>query len=149
MILILNHSNELVAREIYGLFQSSYRVEAQILGLKHFPPLSRSVRDIQNSDAIFYGHHDDGLLVGVIEIVVKNGILEIDSLTVSPSNFRQGIADKLIAHILYQFDYNKAIVETAVDNTPAIKLYKKHGFRPFNEWQTTDGINKLGLSLES
>jgi len=57
--------------------------------------------------------------------------LEINSLTVDPSFFRRGIADKLIAYVLSTNIHEKAIVETAVVNEPAIKLYQKHGFVEF------------------
>ena len=46
------------------------------------------------------------------------------------------------------FDFSEAIVETAVVNTPAIKLYNKHGFIEFKTWTPSHGIQKLAMSVE-
>ena len=40
------------------------------------------------------------------------------------------------------------MVETAVVNTPAINLYKKHGFVEFKRWTPAHGIEKLAMSVE-
>ena len=62
--------------------------------------------------------------------------------------FRKGIANRLITYILNMIVFSKATVETAVANTPAINLYKKHGFVEFKRWTPPDGIQKLAMSVE-
>jgi len=146
MIRKLEHSTEDVANQIYTIFQNSYKVEAQLIGTLNFPPLSRSAKDIENSKAEFYGFSENNCLAAVIEIVIKEKQLEINSLTVDPKFFRKGIADKLINHVLESFDFTNAVVETAVVNTPAINLYKKHGFVEFKRWTPSHGIEKLAMS---
>ena len=37
------------AEKIHALFQVSYRIEAELLGVTDFPPLQRSIIDFQNS----------------------------------------------------------------------------------------------------
>ncbi len=44
-------------------------------------------------------------------------------------------------------DLSYARVETAVANTPAINLYKKHGFVEFKRWTPSHGIEKLAMSV--
>ncbi|TWX71844.1 GNAT family N-acetyltransferase [Colwellia demingiae] len=149
MINQLDNLNEEVANQIFTVFQNSYKIEAQLIGTLDFPPLSRSAKDIENSKTLFYGFSENECLAAVIEIVIENQHLEINSFTVDPNYFRKGIADKLITYVLEKFDFSEAIVETAVVNTPAINLYKKHGFVEFKRWTPSHGIEKLAMSVES
>ncbi|WP_281560531.1 N-acetyltransferase [Thalassomonas sp. RHCl1] len=148
MIIKLENSNEIVANQIYSIFQNSYKVEAELIGVADFPPLSRSVQDIANSKTDFYGFSDNNCLAAIIEITVEEKHLEIHSLTVDPKFFRKGIAGKLISYALEAFDYTDATVETAVVNEPAINLYKKHGFVEFKRWTPSHGIEKLAMSVQ-
>ncbi|WP_199609513.1 GNAT family N-acetyltransferase [Flocculibacter collagenilyticus] len=148
MIKKLAHYNQVVAQQIYTVFQRSYQVEAQLIGVSDFPPLSRSVDDIQSADTLFFGFFEDNCLAAVIEIALEDKILEIDSLTVDPAHFRKGIANKLIKHVLSVTNYRQAKVETAVANMPAIVLYQKHGFVEYKRWTPSHGIEKVAMSLE-
>lgn len=148
MITKLENSNEGVANRIYSIFQKSYKVEAQLIGVLYFPPLLRGVKDIVNSKTDFYGFSDNNSLAAIIEITIESKHLEIHSLTVDPKYFRKGIADKLISYVLDVFDFTEAIVETAVVNKPAINLYKKHGFVEFKRWTPPHGIEKLAMSVQ-
>jgi len=147
MIKEIDNANERVANQIFTVFQNSYKVEAQLIGALDFPPLLRSAKDIENSKTQFYGFIENKCLAGVIEVSLKGKYLDIDSLTVDPSYFRKGIANKLISYVLGAFDFSEAIVETAVVNLPAINLYKKHGFVEFKRWTPSHGIEKLALSV--
>lgn len=124
MIKQLDNVNTELANQIFCVFQRSYKVEAQLIGVDDFPPLQRSARQIQKSKTLFYGYSVDTRLAAVIEIVLEAKHLEIHSLTVDPDYFRKGIASRLLKHVLTNFDFSEAIVETAVVNTPAIDLYK-------------------------
>jgi len=148
MITKLNNSNETVASEIFTIFQNSYKVEAQLIGTLNFPPLFRTIKDIENSTTHFYGLYEKDCLAGIIEIAMEDRQLHINSLTVDPSYFRKGIAKQLINYVLENMDYLEAIVETAVVNVPAINLYQKHGFVEFKRWIPSHGIEKLALSVK-
>ncbi|MEH6394095.1 GNAT family N-acetyltransferase [Pseudoalteromonas sp.] len=144
MITKLDNANDFIAQQIYTIFQRSYKIEAELIGTLNFPPLSRTRNDIQSSQTHFYGLYIDELLAGAIELAISNEGLEINSLVVDPDHFRKGIADKLISYALTH-DIATAIVETAVVNEPAIKLYKKHGFVEFKRWTPEHGIEKLAM----
>lgn len=153
MIKLLNNSASEVSLQIYRVFQSSYKIEADLIGVENFPPLSRTVEHIQTSTTEFYGFIIEGELAGVIEITLNEGAvesiakttLEIDSLTVSPLYFKQGIASRLIEFVLQNKTFEYAIVETAAVNQPAIKLYEKHGFKVFKQFTPEHGIEKVAL----
>lgn len=148
MITKLENSNEEIAHQIYTIFQNSYKVEAQLIGVLEFPPLLRSTKDIITSQTDFYGFSDNNCLAAIIEIIIEDNHLEINSLTVDPTYFRKGIADKLLSYILISFEFKDAMVETAVVNKPAINLYKKHGFVEFKKWTPSHGIEKLAMSVQ-
>ena len=148
MITKLDNSDINVASQIYAVFQRSYKIEAQLIGTLNFPPLSRNVDHIKDSTTRFYGFRENKCLAAVIEIAIDNEHLAIDSLTVDPDYFRKGIANKLINHVLGNVDFSVATVETALVNTPAIALYKKHGFVEFKRWTPAHGIEKLAMLIE-
>lgn len=148
MIIKLDNSYEAVANEIFTIFQNSYKFEALLIGTQNFPPLLRSIKDIESSITHFYGFKENECLAAVIEIAIEGDQLFINSLTVDPDYFRKGIANKLISYVLENIDYSQAIVETAVVNIPAIKLYKKMGFVEFKRWVPSHGIEKLAMSVE-
>ena len=148
MIKKLEHSNEELARQIYKVFQRSYKIEAELIGTHDFPPLSRSIHGIKNANTFFYGLYEADRLAGVIEVAIRGEHLEIDSLTVDPMYFKKGIGSQLINYVLTQFEYTTAIVETAVVNEPAINLYKKHGFVVFKQWTPSHGIPKVAMSIQ-
>lgn len=148
MIRKLEPTDKTVASLIHRVFQSSYAVEAELIGVSDFPPLARCIEDISGSATDFYGYFEQDTLAAVIEVGLENEHLDIHSLTVAPEFFRRGIAGKLIDHVLNHFDYEIATVETAVVNAPAIRLYNKHGFVEFKRWTPAHGIEKLALSLD-
>jgi ribosomal protein S18 acetylase RimI-like enzyme len=148
MINRLANYNENVSINIHSVFQNAYKIEAQLIGTDEFPPLSRNAKDIKNSKSFFYGFTENECLAAVIEITLEKKCLDIHSLTVDPLYFRKGIANKLLSYILTSLDYSKAIVETAVVNTPAINLYKKNGFEEYRIWTPDHGIKKIALKIE-
>lgn len=147
MINKLDNSNHQIASQIFEVFQSSYKVEADLIGTENFPPLSRTAQQINDSATSFYGFIEDENIAAVIEINVNSDQLEIDSLTVAPAYFKKGIASKLISHVLETYKYSQALVETAVLNTPAIRLYEKHGFVEYKRWVPSHGIEKLAMQI--
>jgi ribosomal protein S18 acetylase RimI-like enzyme len=147
MISRLAHYDTEIADHIFSIYQASYKIEAELIGAANFPPLSRHAADIAQSSSTFYGFYEQGGLAAVIEIVIEDECLEINSLTVSPDHFRKGIAKKLMDHVLTNFEYTQAVVETAVANHPAIKLYQQQGFVEFKRWTPSHGIEKLALKI--
>lgn len=149
MIKALNHLQQDTAQQIFNIFQSSYAIEANLIGVEDFPPLKRTADDIMASSCQFYGFYIENNLAGVIEITAKTQVLDIDSLTVSPDFFRRGIASKLITFVLSAFPFQRAHVETAAANIPAIELYQQYGFKVYKKWLPSHGIEKVALSMVS
>ena len=150
MISALDHRERSEAETIREILLASYQEEARILQIVDFPPLRRTIRQIQSADSVFFGYKNDSDLVAVSEIEnVGQRKVNIASLVVIPEMFRKGIGSALVAHVLAQYPHCDVTVSTARQNEPAIALYKRHGFNICNRWPTTDGIDMLTLSIEA
>ena len=143
MIEKLQNNKTEVSKKIHSVFQLSYKVEAKLLNATDFPPLKRLLKNYVNSNTEFFGYLKGGELAGVIEIEHNNSFTDINSLVVHPSFFRQGIAKKLMKYVFNRFDSNLFVVETGLENGPAIELYKKLDFKEVKQWNTDYGIRKI------
>ena len=143
MIKRLENDDIEVSKRIRAVFQSSYKVEAKLLNAIDFPPLKRPLKSYVNSNTEFFGYLKDGELAGVIEIEHNNSFTDINSLVVSSTFFRQGIARKLMEFVFHTFDSNLFVVETGLENGPANELYKKFDFKEVKQWNTDHGIRKI------
>jgi len=143
------HTDQKQAILIWQLFHDAYKIEAQILGLHNFPPLKRTIRDIQEAKTIFYGGWQASTLIAAMEIeAVNQKQFHVNSFGVSSTHFRQGFGSELLAGVLDKLDWRRATVSTAVANTQALNLYQKHGFQPQKQWTTPDNIPMMTLSIE-
>jgi len=148
MIERLNHRSERVAEDIHRVFQAGYKVEAEQIGVADFPPLKRSPQHIRATAGDFLGCWSGAELTAVMEYVLADSHLSIDSLVVYPDYFRRGLASSLLKFRLAQTDWQTADVETAANNGPAIALYEKLGFSFAAHWTTKAGIDKVRFSLD-
>jgi len=143
MIKLLDHETSAMAEEIYRIFQVSYAVEADLLGAKDFPPLNRTVENFMQSDTSFFGFSKGASMAAVIEVEPLPASFHINSLVVDPNYFRQGIASKLLQHMLDLFAGNTITVETGLANEPAKQLYLRFGFKEAGQYDTEIGIRKI------
>ena len=132
-----------IATQIRAVFQSSYAVEAELLGAVDFPPLKRPFESYMNSDNYFFGYFENDELAGVVEIEAIKELIDINSLVVDPKYFRRGIGRKLLEYIFDRFEANLFVVETGAQNEPATALYKRLGFKEVKQWDTDFGIRKV------
>ena len=143
---LLDHHSDSVAIQIHDVFQISYKVEAELVGVDDFPPLRRKASLIQSSDSQFLGQRIEGDLAAVVEFSESGEELSIDSLVVHPQYFRRGLASQLLQSLLARKPWKIAYVDTAAANDPALELYKKFGFSESKRWKTADGIEKVRLN---
>jgi len=147
MIKILDNCLHHTSKKIYHIFQKSYAVEAAILKCDDFPPLNRSVDDIQRSKSEFYGYFKQSDLVAVMELEMAKNHIHIRSLTVDPEFFRQGIGFKLLGFVEAKYGNRKITVETGNENLPAVDFYLSFGFKKNKVWMTEVGIEKISFTL--
>ncbi|AGE79186.1 MULTISPECIES: GNAT family N-acetyltransferase [Bacillus cereus group] len=141
MILKLNSTSFEVATSILQVQIPAYKVEAGYLNSTAIPRLYDTVNDIQNCVETFYGYFSENKLVGFISFVQEEKLIDIHRLVVSPDFFQKGIATKLLIYIFNMFPSSMTyIVQTGKANTPAITLYKKHGFITVSDTILPDGM---------
>ena len=89
----VDHHLEDVARRIHAVQMLAYREEATLLGATRFPPLERSVADVQSSKEEFCCAYWEGELVGALGTCpdeAGHGV-SIASLVVHPDFRRRGL----------------------------------------------------------
>ena len=143
MIQRIEHRVREEANEIRRIFQISYKIEAQLLGAKNFPPLERPISAFEHCANEFFGFYEEEKLIAVIEMKKEENAMHIQSLVVDPSHFRKGIARKLITFILNHFDSHQFTVETGENNPPARKLYEGFGFHLVKTYVAAENITKV------
>jgi ribosomal protein S18 acetylase RimI-like enzyme len=140
----LDVTKEKHAKDVLKLQIPAYRQEAALIGDDRLPPLTDTVRSLQTCGETFYGFYRNGKLRGVISCKVKGGVLDLHRLFVSPSDFRQGIAQKLFDFVQKnESRMTKMTVATAANNKPAIRFYEKNGFVQVKEQDTAEGIRLI------
>lgn len=151
MITLLDHRDAAVAAAIHAVQMAAYAQEAALLGTVDFPPLRRTVADVQADDARYFGALVADELVGVAS--VEEGVsagedrsdagLIIASLVVRPAWQRRGIARQLLARMLDEAGNRAVRVTTGVANGPALTLYAAFGF--VEESRHTVGADRLNV----
>jgi ribosomal protein S18 acetylase RimI-like enzyme len=145
MITRLNHTDPATAAAIRAVWQVSYPVEAELLGVTDFPPLQRDLAGFTTSANDFYGYDVAGQLAGVVEVDDRGPATHLQSLVVDPAFFRRGIASRLIEFVLANYTAKRYTVETGAANEPAIRLYRKFGFAELYTYVTEHGIRKVRM----
>lgn len=148
MIKSLDHSSREISNLIYGIFQRSYAVEAELLGHSDFPPLKRTASDIRISSTSFYGYYLENELCGIIELETHDNHIHIRSLTVDPDFFRKKIGFQLLSFVKNDFDTDLITVETGHANHPAVKFYLNFGFKKDLVFMTDVGIEKISFYMK-
>lgn len=138
-----------VAARIQSIMIAAYQIEAELLHARDFPPLRRGASEIQASESAFWGCFMGQELAGVTELEPAGaGKVSIASLVVHPDFFRQGIATRLIRHVLGCHPSAGLTVSTGALNEPALRLYRKLGFQESVRWATGCGIAMVTLSRD-
>jgi ribosomal protein S18 acetylase RimI-like enzyme len=148
MIALIEHKKQDKALDIRRVFQVSYKIEAELLGAVHFPPLSRRIEAFYNCPNDFVGYYEDHKLVAVIEMKKEVSSMHIQSLVVDPDYFRRGIARKLIQFVLEHYTITQFTVETGRDNGPARKLYEGFGFVLEKTYTAAENITKVRYQIK-
>ena len=83
---------------------------------------------ISDTDSI-YNYMDGEIVLGYLEIRLVDGVLDIMNLFVNEDSRKKGIATSLMNEMFEKEDYNRIMLEVNEENTEAIKLYNKLGFK--------------------
>jgi len=146
----LVNQDEASATEILRVQKLSYQVEAKIIEFEGIPGLKETIDDITKSEETFIGMTSDDQLVGFLSFTMDETMIDICKLVVHPSNFKQGIASKLISYLISNYsDSRTIIVHTGTKNSPAINLYKKYHFIESEQFLIEDTLSITRLIRNS
>ncbi len=137
----LDQAEPAVAGGIWRVMQAAYAVEAALLGVEDFAPLRRTAAEVAGSASVFLGLGGASDPVAVAELETAEDVkVNIASLVVSPAQFRRGHATRLLRHVVEVYGEGGLTVSTGRANTPAVRLYERHGFQVQRYWETPCGI---------
>ncbi|WP_164491749.1 GNAT family N-acetyltransferase [Staphylospora marina] len=133
--------------ELVEVLHAAYRVEAALLGVDDFPPLRQGKEQIRRSPDTWMAAVCGSRVAGVISYERNGSVLTITRLAVHPDFFRRGVASSLLEEVLGHPGITRFEVSTGMKNGPAIRCYRKYGFRTKKIWGK-DGILLIGLERE-
>lgn len=83
---------------------------------------------LSDTDSI-YNYYDGDKILGYLEIRLVDGVLDIMNLFVNEDSRNKKIATSLMNEMIEKEDYNKIMLEVNENNSIALKLYTKLGFK--------------------
>ena len=86
-------------------------------------------KEIINDTDSIYNYMDGDIVLGYLEIRLVDGVLDIMNLFVNEDSRKKGIATSLMNEMFEKEEYNRIMLEVNEENTEAIKLYNKLGFK--------------------
>jgi ribosomal protein S18 acetylase RimI-like enzyme len=127
---LLNHRDRVTAEYIHSIQMAAYAQEARLLSVATFPPLQRTVVDVEQSSDCFLGARRGSTLMGVVTISVGKitNEAQISSLVVLPQFQRCGVGRALVSAAIVEFENQTLTVATGALNQPALELYARLGF---------------------
>ena len=140
MIIPLDLEDSNTAQCILDLQRTAYRIEADMMDTDDIPPMRDNESALRTCGESFYGYERDGTVIGLVSYQLKDGMLELCRLVVSPSYFRRGIGRQLVDFVLCQPSWDLATVCTGSVNEPALSLYKSVGFQEAEDLEVSPGI---------
>jgi len=149
MIREIDIRREEVAEQVWYLQHAAYRIEAQAAGLRNPPPIRETAGELRSCGETFIGCGRAGDLAAVLSYRVSGGTLDIRRLMVDPSFLRQGIGERLLAHVLRGVPHRRAVVLVSEGNAPALALYRKLGFRERGRSEPLPGVGLLRFEREN
>ena len=119
------------AKELLRVQKEAYKIEAELLNYYDLPPLRQKVEDLLNTTEEFFIYKLNNQIYGVISFERKKDYIDICKLFVSPQYINKGIGSKLLKKLeVKNYENIKyLIVQTGLENKPAINFYKKHNFK--------------------
>ncbi|WP_068503517.1 GNAT family N-acetyltransferase [Paenibacillus kribbensis] len=151
MVTLCSLKDDDIVSQIWRLQHVAYRLEAELIGFEEIPPLMDTFDTLKSCGESFYGWMEDGELLGALAVQSESpDSLTLTRMMVHPDHFRKGIADSLMAHVLNEHRHIPLfIVSTGTLNTPAVALYRKHGFRPVSAAEVAPGVELTTYHLHN
>ena len=129
--------------EILDLQYLAYQSEARLFDDEDIPPLKQTLADVENEyqrGIILKALDDDKTIIGSVRAFCHNGTVYIGKLMVHPSKQGQGIGSQLLLEMEKQYPQKRYELFTSTRSEKNIALYKKLGYKIFDEEQVTEEL---------
>ena len=141
MIIIKAEKEDL--QKILDLQYLAYQSEARLFDNQDIPPLKQTLADVENEyqKGIILKALDEGeTIIGSVRAFCDSGTVYIGKLMVHPSKQGQGIGTKLLLEMEKQCPNQRYELFTSSRSERNIELYKKLGYKIFDEEQVTEEL---------
>jgi ribosomal protein S18 acetylase RimI-like enzyme len=138
---VLDLSDEAIARSVLEIQRESYAVEAGLIGSDGIPQLTETLEELRAAGLDWLGTFDEEGLTGAVSWkVLDDGTIDIHRLVVAPRAFRRGVASALLDELDALYPERPTLVSTGRDNEPARELYRRRGFTVVREREPIPGL---------
>ena len=121
----------------------AYQSEARLFDNQDIPPLKQTLADVENEyqKGMILKALDEGeTIIGSVRAFCDSGTVYIGKLMVHPSKQGQGIGTKLLLEMEKQCPNQRYELFTSSRSERNIELYKKLGYKIFDEEQVTEEL---------
>ncbi|MEU3753346.1 GNAT family N-acetyltransferase [Streptomyces olivoreticuli] len=144
----LDMADERTAVTTHHIGRSAYAVEAELIAFDGIPALRESLEEMRAQPLNWLGAVHENTLAAFVAWREDTDPVEIDRLCVDPEWFRQGLAARLMTHLLTEIVPDRDIVvTTGAANDPAVALYKRLGFTRGEDFQPVPGLNMAHFEM--
>lgn len=129
--------------EILDLQYLAYQSEARLFDNQDIPPLKQTLVDVENEyqrGIVLKALDEDKTIIGSVRAFCDNGTVYIGKLMVHPSKQGQGIGTQLLLEMEKQYPKQRYELFTSTRSEKNIALYKKLGYKIFDEEQVTEEL---------
>ena len=129
--------------EILDLQYLAYQSEARLFDNEDIPPLKQTLADVENEyqrGTILKALDEDKTIIGSVRAYCDNETVYIGKLMVHPSKQGQGIGTQLLLEMEKQYPKQRYELFTSTRSQKNIALYKKLGYKIFDEEQVTEEL---------
>ena len=129
--------------EILDLQYLAYQSEARLFDNEDIPPLKQTLVEVEKEyqrGIILKALDEDKTIIGSVRAFCDNGSVYIGKLMVHPSKQGQGIGTQLLLEIEKQYPKQRYELFTSTRSEKNIVLYKKLGYKIFDEKQVTEEL---------
>lgn len=126
--------------EILDLQYLAYQSEARLFDNQDIPPLKQTLTDVEKEykkGIILKALDKDKTIIGSVRAFCENETVYIGKLMVHPSKQGQGIGTQLLLEMEKQYPKQRYELFTSTRSEKNIALYKKLGYKVFDERQVT------------
>ena len=130
-------------QKILDLQYLAYQSEARLFDNQDIPPLKQTLADVENEyqKGMILKALDEGeTIIGSVRAFCDSGTVYIGKLMVHPSKQGQGIGTKLLLEMEKQCPNQRYELFTSSRSERNIELYKKLGYKIFDEEQVTEEL---------